>query len=56
MLAVCHPAGMIQKRLERREAVDIVELGNSTIAMIAELDAKGESQPRHAVGRPNRPD
>ncbi len=52
--ALCHraaavtrfPVSMLQKRLSRREEVDLVELRDSTIAVVEDAVADGNWQPR----------
>jgi hypothetical protein len=42
----CFPVSMLQKRLSKGEAVDLVELRDSTIAVVEDAVAKGGCQPR----------
>lgn len=42
----CFPVSMLQKRLSRREEVDLVELRDSTIAVVEDAVTRGGWQPR----------
>ena len=44
--ATCFPISMLQKRISRREAVDLVELRDGTIAAVEQAVAAGDCQPR----------
>jgi hypothetical protein len=44
--AVCNPIGMIEKRLARGEAADLVELCADTVATIQKMIEAGEAGPR----------
>ncbi len=42
----CFPISMLQKRISKREEVDLVELCDATIAVVAEAVATGKYTPR----------
>ncbi len=42
----CFPISMLQKRISKREAVDLVELRDATIAVVEEAVTNGNWQPR----------
>lgn len=42
----CFPISMLQKRISKREAVDLVELRDATIAALEEAVTNGDWQPR----------
>ena len=44
----CFPISMLQKRIAKREAVDLVELRDATIAVVEEAVIKGNWQPRQS--------
>ena len=42
----CFPVSMLQKRISKREEVDLVELRDATIAVVEEAVTNGNRQPR----------
>ena len=46
---VCHPISMIQKRLSRREQVDMKQLCDATLGVLDEMIASGNYLPRWAA-------
>ena len=42
----CFPVSMLQKRIAKREEVDLVELRDATIAVLEEAVTNGQWQPR----------
>ncbi|WP_419320932.1 DUF3806 domain-containing protein [Caulobacter sp. ErkDOM-E] len=46
---VCHPISMIQKRLSRREQVDMKQLRDATLGTLEEMISSGSYLPRWAA-------
>lgn len=42
----CFPISMLQKRISKREEIDLVELRDATIAVVEEAVTNGDWQPR----------